>query len=320
MQSIFLTVLVSAGVVLISPVEAETRGKEAITIAEYGEYLLYAPLYVAESAGLFEKYGLDATIFSAGGDEKVFAALLSGEADVGIGDPVFTAISADRGRPGMVVGGLLHSVPAWGITFDAVTPEITDPSRLNGKTVATYPAPSTSFALQKRMFLAAGLEPSIREVAFGGLVAALRSGRVDIALENEPYVSMAELQGARRLYPVVDNSEEFAFTGISVLPAFFEENSARIGKFLCAMQEAARLVTERNPIVLKILRKRFPEIPEKAIVSALDRSLRGGILRGEITLSEQAWNNAVKLRNEIGDLRGPAPYSSFVKIPPLKCF
>jgi hypothetical protein len=46
------------------------------------------------------------------------------------------------------------------------------------------------------MFMQAGLTPKIHEGAFGTLLAMVHSGHADIALELEPNVSQAELDGA----------------------------------------------------------------------------------------------------------------------------
>jgi NitT/TauT family transport system substrate-binding protein len=80
-----------------------TATVQKITIAQAGDFFLYAPLYVASDAGLFSKNGLEVRLISTGGDEKTWAAVISGDAQFGVADPTFVAISATRGQPGRVI-------------------------------------------------------------------------------------------------------------------------------------------------------------------------------------------------------------------------
>ncbi|MDO5393346.1 MAG: ABC transporter substrate-binding protein [Mycoplasmatota bacterium] len=54
-----------------------------IKMAEVAHTIFYAPQYVALEKGYFEEVGLDVEIFLASGADKVTAAVLSGDADIG---------------------------------------------------------------------------------------------------------------------------------------------------------------------------------------------------------------------------------------------
>jgi ABC-type nitrate/sulfonate/bicarbonate transport system substrate-binding protein len=71
------------------------KAPEKVVIAQFGQakFLLYLPLYIAMEEGLFAKRGMDVSLKFAGNDDQIFAAVLGGSADFGMGDPVFTAIS-----------------------------------------------------------------------------------------------------------------------------------------------------------------------------------------------------------------------------------
>ena len=143
-----------------------------VTIAQAGDFFLYAPLYVAVDGGYFRKRGLDVSIVSTGGDDKTWAAVISGSAEFGVADPTFVAISAARGQNGIVVASLVNGVPFWGISYKSITP-IGDAKELSKYSVATFSSPSTAYALQRKMFVDAGLAPNIREGAFGTIIPML---------------------------------------------------------------------------------------------------------------------------------------------------
>src|SRR3984957_8398783 len=91
---------------------AQNAQSEKVTIAQFGKerFLLYLPLYVAMEEGIFAKHGLDVDLKFAGNDDQIFATVISGQAQFGIGDPVFTAISHDKGGPGKVIAMVITNL------------------------------------------------------------------------------------------------------------------------------------------------------------------------------------------------------------------
>jgi len=214
------------------------RRAEKLVIAQAGDFFLYAPLYVAIDGGYFAEEGLDVSLTTTGGDEKTWAAVISGNAAFGIADPTFIAIPDARGVPGRVVGGIVNGVPFWGVTLSKDIKPFKTKDDLNEYTVATFPSPSTAYTLQRKMFLDAGKEPRLREGAFGTLVAMLRSDQVDIALELEPNVSQVVADGGTVLYSLSELYGDFAITG---LPAASGEE----GNQFSGGEVASQLVVER---------------------------------------------------------------------------
>lgn len=54
-----------------------------IVLAEVAHTIFYAPQYVAIEKGYFEEYGIDVELILTAGADKVAAAVLSGDADIG---------------------------------------------------------------------------------------------------------------------------------------------------------------------------------------------------------------------------------------------
>lgn len=61
----------------------EDNNLKKITVAEVAHTIFYAPQYVALELGYFEDEGLDVELMLANGADKVTAAVLSGDADIG---------------------------------------------------------------------------------------------------------------------------------------------------------------------------------------------------------------------------------------------
>jgi NitT/TauT family transport system substrate-binding protein len=283
-----------------------------ITIAQYGDVFLYAPLYIAKEAGLFAKNGLDVSLVSTGGDEKTWAAVISGSASFGVADPTFVAISEKRGQPGRVIASVVNGVPFWGISYKQQIKPFVSPKDLNDYTVATFPAPSTAFTLQRKMFMQADLTPKIREGAFGTLLAMLRSNQADIALELEPNVSQAEQDGARIVYSMQDLYGDFALTGLTATPELLARDPGLARSVVCGLQMALDYVRTQPEASLKILTQRFPEIKPEIAKSAFSRLLNAGIVPKSVVIQKSAWEKALSLRVEVGDLSAPQPMDAYV--------
>lgn len=285
---------------------------EEITVAQAGDFFLYAPLYVAVDAGLLRKRGISATLVSTGGDDKTWAAVIAGDAAFGVADPTFVAIADARGRGGMVVASIVNGVPFWGVTKDPRIPIIRDPRSLSRYTVATFPSPSTAYTLQRKMFVDAGLQPKIREGAFGTLWSIVNAGDADIALELEPNVSQAVSQSARVVYSLKDIYGDFAITGLTTTSQFLTDRPVVARKVICGLQDALQFIRSNPDSTLSLLRKRFPDVDTVVARAALTRVIQEGIVPDSVTTSPDAWEKAIRLRVESGDLQIAKPMNAYV--------
>ncbi len=285
-----------------------------ITIAQFGDFFLYAPLYIAVDDGFFRQHGLDVSIVNTGGDDKTWAAVLSGSAEFGVADPTFVAVSAARGQNGIVVASLVNGVPFWGITYRDIAP-LKDAKDLARYSVATFSSPSTAYTLQRKMFTDAGLAPNIREGAFGAIIPMLKVGTADIGLELEPNVSQAVSDGARIVYSLAKRYGDFAITGVTATDLTVQQDPALVLSVRAALQGALDLLHNDRNRALKVLLNRFPGLSPTVARKALGRALREGVVPRSTTISKEAWDKAIQLRVEVGDLTQAAPYHRFVWVP-----
>ena len=70
-----------------------------VTLNEVAHSIFYAPQYVAIEEGYFEEEGLDLTLVTGFGADKVLTALISGEADIGSGS-IHLCLSGRGNRSG----------------------------------------------------------------------------------------------------------------------------------------------------------------------------------------------------------------------------
>ena len=237
---------------------------------------------------------------------------ISGDAQFGVADPTFIAIARQRGQAGKIVATIVNGVPFWGITKNPRVPTINTPQELKGFTVATFPSPSTAFTLQKQMFERGGLTPSIRQGGFGTLLALLESNQADIALELEPNVSQALTKGYRIVYSLADFYGDFTITGLTTTPDYLSKNPAAVTAVVHALGDSMSFIRQNPDEAAAILSKRFPEISQAVARAALQRVLASNIIPRTPMVQQAAWEKALRLRVEAGDLKAPPDPMSFI--------
>ena len=295
-----------------NPQTTPPAAPQAITIAQAGDFYLYAPLYIAADKGFFASNGLSVTIVSTGGDEKTWAAVISKSAQFGVADPTFIAIASQRGQPGKIISTIVNGVPFWGITKNTAIPVITKPSELGSYTVATFPSPSTAHTLQRKMFETGGLTPKIREGGFGTLMALIEAGQADIALELEPNVSQAVGNGYKIVYSLSDVYGDFTMTGLTTTPDYIKNSPQVVAATVKSIREALAFLHQSPEDSADVLAKRFPEIKKDVAVAALHRVLAAGIIPINPGVVEEAWRKALQLRIDAGDVKPPTNIMDFV--------
>jgi len=164
-------------------------------------WLGYGPWWIAEKNGYFEKRGLDVKVINFTWDQDMGAALAAGQLDVVAAATNFLISMRNQGLDlqGFIL--LDASFEADAILSPAAITSIKD---LKGKSIAyEYGATSDlllNYALREHGMSRDDIKSVPMAAADAGL--ALISGRVDIAVTYEPYISAALREGKdyKRLY------------------------------------------------------------------------------------------------------------------------
>ena len=288
--------------------------KNTIIIAQWGhtKYLIYLPLYVAMEKGFFAEQGLNVKLKYSGNDDQVFATVLSGNAIVGIGDPVFTIIAREkRGIKGKVISLIVEKPTIWGVTNKNVE-FINSPEKLSVfKTIGTFPAPSTTYTIVKNIIKTNKLNIKIIESPIDSQLALLEKGVADVVMLLEPAASFADVQ---KKYKVVFSLPElwgkFAFTGINTTEEMIEKHPLEIKGILKAMDKSFQYIyacknddTKKRELVTLTKNKILPTLPRIVIQKAIDRLLKDEVFPKKVGVDKNAWEKALEIRKEVGDLK-----------------
>jgi NitT/TauT family transport system substrate-binding protein len=163
-----------------------------------------AQCYYAQDQGFFRDAAIDVQIQPISNGAAVAAALASGSIDIGFSNLVSVAVAFNRGVPVTIVApaGLdLDKSPTTALVVQNESP-IKRASDLNGKTVAVNGLRNiTQYATQAWVDKYGGDSSTIQfvEMPFPTMIDALKNGRIDAALQAEPFVTEARKNDARIL-------------------------------------------------------------------------------------------------------------------------
>lgn len=278
---------------------------QKVTVTQYGQsrIFLYLPLYIAMEEGYFAEQGLDITLTYSGNDDQIAATVTGGHADFGVGDPIFSAIIQEKGGQLKAIATLVEKAPFIGYTNKNEISVIKVLSDLKNLRISSFPAPSTLYTNLTNLTNLNHLDITINPVVFGSQRAALEAGEVDIAMDLDPNVALAESQGYRAVISLGNFLPPQAITGITSREDFINQHPETVQKFLNALQKAVTAFYKDENIGIRVAQKIFPETDATSLARAVARSRQNSIYPHAITIKDDVWQQGIQERLNAGDLR-----------------
>ena len=290
------------------------RGVKHITIAQWGQekYLIYLPVYIAQEKGFFRNHGLDVSITFNGNDDQVFATVARGDAQFGVGDPIFAAISRQRGFDGIVVASIVDRVALWGVT--KTEKNYTEPKDFSNTSVGTFPRPSTTYTLVQEMIDSNHIPGAqVIEIAIGNELALLESGKADVVMLLEPAASLAESKGYHVATSFPKLWGPFAFTGLTTTETYRKENPELVENMRSALADSLKLAHSNPAEAVSVAQKLFPSLDPKVLDNAVKRMVNEGTIPFDVDVSKEGWLKAIEVRKKIGDIKSDSDYMECIE-------
>lgn len=268
-------------------------------------------LFVAETKGYFDKYGIDADVQITAGSDEQRTSLADGTVEVihsAVDNAVYMVEAA--GQDIIIVSGGSN-----GLNDLIVRPEINSYEDLRGKTVIVD-AVNTAYAFQLYTMLANnGLEKGDYTVLpTGGAPQRLRAMGADknhaAAMLNPPSNFIAEGHGYQNFGPAVDVIGRYQADGAFVQRSWAEANAEALVRYLKAGIEGLRWASDLNnrSEAAAILEKRLNMDPEIAIRSVESAVGSGNGLAKDARFDSEGFENMLRIRDNIaGTWSGQIP-------------
>ena len=254
--------------------------------------------------GFFESEGLDVQLKYSGNDDQVFATVLSGAAQFGVGDPAFTAISREKGGEGKVIAALVARVANWGVAKNPAIQAFTDPKKLNGFRVSSFPSPSTTYTILSSLKKDLNLtKMEIKQFAFGTEQAAIERKEVDIALMLEPQTSIAESQGYHVVWSLAKSYGDFMLTGVTTTDEVIKSQPETVQRFVNGLQRALTFIAKNPESSAVVLEQNFPSLKPEIVKAAMKRMVEDQTIPRTAVIQKDAWLRTLEIRKTVGDLK-----------------
>jgi ABC-type nitrate/sulfonate/bicarbonate transport system substrate-binding protein len=214
----------------------------------------FAPLWLAQDKGLFNKYGLAVDLkymLSATGTQ----ALLSNSVD--IVNPATELIEAGLGGARvMFIIGILNRA----VLSVYSKPEFKQLSDLRGKILAVTVAGSTTDLTAKILLQQAGMTPGkdVQVTHLQGMpdmATALTQGRIDAAIVSAPTTLKLRQVGFKELVDVTARNVPMIHAGLATTGDFIKNNSDKVRRYVQAYVEATKIARTDPETTKQIIAK-----------------------------------------------------------------
>jgi len=252
--------LVTCALVLAvpAPTLAQTAPLTPMRIANLGYTEASALPVYAQQAGIFKKYGIDATVTTFNGGGAILAAIAGGSLDAGFSN-ITSAVSAiQRGIPVVVLtpANLTSTGHADALLMKARGSKLKTGADLNGKIIAVTTLGGTLQLGAEAWIDKNGGDSKTShfvEIPTSNMAAALKQGRIDAAMISEPFLTEEKAD----IEPLADAFGAIASQWISAVfvasKAWVTANPDAARRFVAAMHETGRWANTHPADTAKIL-------------------------------------------------------------------
>ena len=311
-------VLLVIGFILIKFNKEESDLKE-VKVAEVTHSVFYAPQYVAHALGYFEDEGLDVEIMLVAGADKVTAAVLSNDVQIGFCGSEATIYVYNQGEKDYLVNfaGLTKRDGSFLVSrekFDNFKLEDLKGKFVIGGRKGGMPEMTLEWALKEN-----GINPKTdlnidTSIAFAAMQGAFIGGTGDFVTLFEPNALQVEKQG---LGYVVASIGELGgvvpYTAYNARKSYIEENPNVIEGFTKGIQKGLDYVYNHTDAeIAEILLDYFPDTSLNDLTEIVKRYRNIDSWFKTTYIEEENFNHIQKIMESAGELDKKAPFSKLV--------
>ena len=309
--------LIITGIFVFKPKKEETSLTK-VKVAEVTHSIFYAPQYIAHSLGYFEEEGLAVEIILTSGADKVTAAVLSGDVQIGFCGSESTIYVYNGGQEDYLINfaGLTKKDGSF-----LVAREKTDNFKLEdlkGKHIiggreGGMPAMTLEYALNINGIKSdeTNIDTSID---FASMSGAFIGGTGDYVALFEPTASELEKEGYGHIVASIGElGGNVPYTTYNAKKSYIEQNPDVIEGFTKAIQKGLDYVhNHTSEEIAKNIKDYFPDTSDEDLITIVQRYKDIDSWYATTYISEDDFKHIQEIVKNAGQLDENAPYSKLV--------
>ncbi|MDE6889034.1 MAG: ABC transporter substrate-binding protein [Eubacterium sp.] len=266
-----------------------------VTLNEVAHSIFYAPMYAAIENGYFEQEGIDLDLVTGFGADKVMAAVLSGEADIGFMGPETTVYTYNEGAADAVINFAQLTQRAGNFIVARKKQDDFKLSDLKGAKVLGGRAGGMPEMVFEYVLKKNGIEPSEVEIDqsidFGSTAAAFSGGKGAYTVEFEPSATALEQEGAGFVVSSVGVESGYVpYTAFSAKKSYLDAHKDVIQSFTNALQKGMDYVTSHtSEEIAKAIQPQFSETELTTLTAIVERYHKQDTWKDDLVFSEESF-------------------------------
>lgn len=290
-----------------------------VTLNEVAHSIFYAPQYVAIENGYFAEEGIDLTLVTGFGADKVATALVSGEADIGFMGSESSIYIYNQNPEDYIVNFaqltqragnfLVAREPMENFTWEDIKGSYVLGGRKGGMPQMVF-----EFILKKN-----NIDPETdlsidQSIDFGSTAAAFTGNDAEFTVEFEPAATALETEGVGYVVASLGEASGYVpYTAYSVKQSYLSEHSDTLQAFTNALQKGMDYVQSHTPEeIAKVIQPQFEETDLETITKIVTRYYEQDTWKADLIFEKESFDLLQDILDDAGELSERAPYEELV--------
>ncbi|MEE0691361.1 MAG: ABC transporter substrate-binding protein [Lachnospiraceae bacterium] len=321
--SLLLSAVMAAGTVFCTAEAQEDEKTEKelteVTLNEVAHSIFYAPQYAAIELGYFEEEGIDLTLVTGFGADKVMTALLSGEADIGfMGSESSIYTYSGKAKDAPVNFAQLTQRAGNFLVAREQMPDFKW-SDLKGKDVLGGRKGGMPQMVFEYILRQNGIDPEKdvnidQSIDFGSTAAAFSGGQGEFTVEFEPGATTLEKEGVGYVVASLGTDSGYVpYTAYCTKTSFIEEHPEIVQAFTNALQKGMDYVNSHTPEeIAEVIAPQFAETDIDTVTTIVTRYHEQDTWKENLVFEKESFELLQDILEEAGELDKRVPYEALV--------
>lgn len=290
-----------------------------VKVAEVAHTIFYAPAYAAISKGYFEDEGIKINLTLTAGADKVTAAVLSGDVDVGFCGSEATIYVYNSGEKDYLVNFAILTKKDGSFLVSRKKYDNFKLEDLKGKTViggrkGGMPEMTFEWALKQNNIDPKNDLKIDTSVAFPAMEGAFIGGNADFVTLFEPNATSVEKQGLGYVVGYVGSfGGEVPYTAYNAKKSYIEKNKDIIDGFTKAVDKGLKYVKETDSsVVAKDIYEYFPELSLNDLTAIIERYKTNDAWASSSEITKKDFDHLQEIIISAGELDKKAPFEKLI--------